>query len=531
MPRLPLHLARCFALSALLAAGCAINRQSETPDEPRVPVEAAEPSPSDPFAAIDAAFQRLAIDRDEPAEARPLVWPRLVERFEFGACPADGSSARWAAWYADNHEYMRRVFNRARPWLHFIVNEIEHRGVPGELALLPVVESAFDPFAYSHGRAAGPWQFLSGTARDFGVEINDFYDGRRDFVAATGAALDYLEYLAGMFDGDWSLALAAYNAGQGRVSRAVRRNAARGRGTEWHELPLPRETRGYIPKLQGLACLIREPARYGFVLPTIVDRPQVRTVALDGPVDIVALALHSELDLTELVTLNAGLNKHLTPPSGPHYLVVPHDAAERVEASLPDLPEPPPVPMSQIRVRRGDSLSVLARRHDTTVDALRKANGISGSRLIAGQTLKLPGRAGDIPPTSGDAAYREALQQLASLQQQLLPTDRFIHRVRGGESLWIIARRYGVSVDELQRMNGLGASTLIRPGQRLVIETDRKVASPQTAPERYVVRQGDSLWLISRRHRVGLDDLMRWNDLNPDSVLRPGQELIIRSDA
>ncbi|HMB38461.1 MAG TPA: LysM peptidoglycan-binding domain-containing protein [Wenzhouxiangellaceae bacterium] len=523
----------CAAVISLVASGCAVNQKQAEPVaqvEPRAQ-QPVEPSPSDPFAAVDRAFERLAMDRSattpDDAGAPPLIWPRLIDRFSISSCPDDSRAKRWANWYADNPDYMQRVLMRARPWMHLIAGEIERRDLPGELALLPVVESAFDPFAYSHGRAAGPWQFLSGTARDFGITINDWYDGRRDFVAATGAALDYLQYLSGLFDGDWGLALAAYNAGQGRVGRAIRRNAARGLGTEWHELPLPRETLGYVPKLKGLGCLFRDPANYAFVLPALPDVPQVATVELDGPVDVVALAMQTGLDLTELVTLNAGLNRHMTPPTGPTYLVVPLAEADRVAAALQNLPEPPPLQYRQIRIQRGDSLSVLARRHGTTVDALKRTNNLSGHRLIAGQTLELPGKVVETAP-GGDAEYQRVYREMAALQQKLLPTDRFIHRVRSGESLWVIARRYGISVGDLQRMNGLGPRTLIRPGQRLVIETDRAVRSPAASNQRYVVRQGDSLWLISRRQRVGLNELMRWNGLDSDSVLRPGQELIIR---
>ena len=533
MPKRKFVATLCAAVITLAASGCAVNQKQAEPAE-RVQKgvqKPVEPSPSDPFAAVDRAFERLAMDRftrsPEDTGAARLIWPRLVGRFTLSSCPDGSRAARWADWYADNPDYMQRVLVRAQPWMYLIVEEIEQRDMPGELALLPVVESAFDPFAYSHGRAAGPWQFLSGTARDFGITINDWYDGRRDFVAATGAALDYLEYLAGLFDGDWALALAAYNAGQGRVGRAIRRNAARGLGTEWHELPLPRETLGYVPKLKGLGCLFRDPARYAFVLPALPDAPQVATVELDGPVDVVALAMQAGLDLTELVTLNAGLNRHMTPPSGSTYLVVPVAAADRVAATLRDLPEPPPLQHQEIRIQRGDSLSVLARRHGTTVDALKQANGLSDNRLIAGKTLRLPGKVMETAP-AGDRQYQAVYRELTALQQQLLPTDRFIHRVRSGESLWVIARRYGISVGDLQRMNGLGPRTLIRPGQRLVIETDRAVRSPAMSNERYVVRRGDSLWLISRRQRVGLNELMRWNDLDSDSVLRPGQELIIR---
>ncbi|MGK7295141.1 MAG: LysM peptidoglycan-binding domain-containing protein [Candidatus Wenzhouxiangella sp. M2_3B_020] len=522
----------CLSTALLLGAGCAIHPAQDPPAEARTaPPHVPEPSPSDPFAAIDEAFARLALPRRPAAEpiepGSGQIWPRLTERFRIAECPDGSSAARWAAWYAGNEDYMHRVLNRAQPWMHLIVEEIERRDLPGELALLPIVESAFDPFAYSHGRAAGPWQFLSGTARDFGIRIDDWYDGRRDFVAATSGALDYLVYLGELFDGDWALALAAYNAGQGRVRRAIRRNAARGLGTDWNELRLPRETLGYVPKLKGLGCLFREPARYAFVLPSMEDRPRVVAVPVEGPLDIVQLALHAELDPAELVTLNAGLNRHLLPPDGPDYLVVAAENAARVSDALADLPQAPQMNFKRIEVRRGDSLSVLARRHRTTVEALREVNGLSGDRLIAGQALKLPG-AVELSEPEGDPEYARVYREFTALQQQLLPTDRFIHRVRSGESLWVIARRYGVSVHEVQQMNGLGPSTLIRPGQRLVIETDNKVAPPSTSPGRYVVRQGDSLWLISRRHRVGLDELMRWNDLSADSVLRPGQELVIR---
>ncbi|NKI34043.1 LysM peptidoglycan-binding domain-containing protein [Wenzhouxiangella sp. XN79A] len=520
-----------FLVAAGLAlTGCAVETRESVDPAPPSPASAIEPSPSDPFQAVDEAFARMALDQVpvEPGETGPRsIWPRLVERFAIAECPADSRAEDWANWYADNHEYLGRVFNRARPWLHEIANEVERRDLPGELALLPVVESAFDPFAYSHARAAGPWQFLSGTARDHGIVINDWYDGRRDFVAATDAALDYLEYLNGLFDGDWALAIAAYNAGQGRVMRAVRRNLARGRGTAWDELSLPRETRGYVPKLKGLGCLFRDPAAYGYRLPELLDQPRVATLDLPGSIDLVELALLAELDLAELITLNAGLNKHRTPPSGPHHLTVPLEAAERARAALAVLPDDAAIGWQEIEVRPGDSLSVLARRHDTSIDALRKANGLNGDRLIAGQTLRLPGSV-DLDSEALSDDYLTAYRELAALQQQLLPADRFIHRVRSGESLWVIARRYGLSVRELQQMNGMGSKDLIKPGQRLVIETGRQ-PPPAAQPARHVVQRGDSLWNISRRHRVGLDDLMRWNDLDADSVLQPGQQLIIRA--
>ena len=521
------------ALLLVMLVGCATVEQQEPEPIELVTVEPAppvyEPSPSEPFAAVDDALAGLAqeaLTHDQPLS----IWPRVVDRFRFAECP-DGSRAEaWAEWYADHPDYMQRVLDRARPWLYDIVSELEARDLPGELALLPIVESAFDPFAYSRESASGPWQFLSGTARDFGLEINEWYDGRRDFHAATRAALDYLTYLSDMFDGDWALAVAAYNAGQGRIQRLMRRNAARGRGTEWHELSLPRETRAYVPKLKGLGCLFREPEAWGFELPPVEDLPRVARVELPGQTDVVLAAALSGVAIAELVGLNAGLNRHLTPPNGPHALTVPIEDAERLKSALPELqtlqanrPQPP---LREIRVQRGDTLSGLAQRHQTTVEVLKQTNNLNSDRLSINQRIRLPGQLDDSVP-EGDAEYASAYQELIALQQQLLPTDRIIHRVRSGESLWVIARRYGISVSDVQRMNGLGPNTLIRPGQRLTIETGRRMTSNHQTTN-YVVRQGDSLWIIARRQGVSMENLMRWNQLNANSILRIGQRLVIR---
>ncbi|TVQ40183.1 MAG: LysM peptidoglycan-binding domain-containing protein [Wenzhouxiangella sp.] len=487
----------------------------------------------DPFQAIDDAVRRVgslrqAFDQEQDQD----LWQRVTGRFAFASCPDGSRAQQWAHWFGDRPEYMERVLARAQPWLYDIANEIEARDLPGELALLPIVESAYDPFAYSHGRASGAWQFLSGTARDFGIEINEFYDGRRDVYAATRAALDYLAYLGNRFDGDWELALAAYNAGQGRVHRSVQRNLARGRPATFDDISLPRETRAYVPKMHGLGCLFLEPERYGLALPQWPDQPSVARVDLEGPTDIVVLSARAELDLAELLALNAGLNRHLTSPTGPHHLIVPLDREEAVIGTLPTLNGQDTVVWQEISVQRGDTLSGLAQRHNTSVRSLRDANNLNGDMLSIGQVLRLPGNG----VTPENSAYADRYRELASLQQRLLPTRRFQHQVRPGESLWLIARNYRVSISDIQRWNGMGSSSLIRPGQRLLIHMDSPgsaaaSAAPTTATTRYTVRSGDSLWLIARRHRVSLADLMRWNGLDETSVLRPGQTLNIQRNS
>lgn len=497
---------------------------AEDPDPEQIARTHSRPDqPPDPFRVIEEATRLVARESTpQPREVEPvpLLWERIVERFEFADCPDGSRARRWAQWFGDRDDYMNRVLDRAHPWLYHIADELERRELPGELALLPVVESAYDPFAYSHGRAAGTWQFVSATARERGLEINDFYDGRRDVWASTHAALDYLDYLHGKF-GDWNLALAAYNGGQGRVQRAMVRSGRP--DAQWNQLRLPRETLGYVPKLNGLACLFTEPARYGFEVPQWEARPRVARIELEGPVDIVVLSARAELDIAELVALNPGLNSHLTPPGGPHHLFVPHAAADRVREILPQLRAEDMIVWTEITVRPGDTLSHLARRHDTSVRELREANNLDNDFLRAGQRLRLAANG----RTPEDTPYAATYAELSRLQQRLLPTRRFQHQVRPGENLWVIARRYRVSTDDLQRWNGLGNNSLIRPGDRLVIHMDQ---SGSQGPRKYTVRRGDSLWSIARRHQVSVNDLLRWNSLDRDAVLRPGQTLTVHND-
>ncbi len=534
----PGRLLAALLLGSFLAACATLDGRSDSQTVDQAPAPPLPPyylraQLDNPFQTIDDAVRRVGSLRAPAADDDDDdLWQRVIQRFAFAECPDGSRAQQWAQWFGDRPDYMERVLTRAQPWLYDIAGEIEARDLPGELALLPIVESAYDPFAYSHGRASGAWQFLSGTARDYGIEINEFYDGRRDVYAATRAALDYMSYLGNRFGGDWELALAAYNAGQGRVNRAVQRNRARGRPTTFDDLVLPRETRAYVPKMHGLGCLFLEPERYGLALPKWPNQPTVAKVELEGPTDIVVLSARADLDLAELLALNAGLNRHLTSPTGPHHLIVPADRESSVKETLPSLNGEQTIVWREISVRRGDTLSGLAQRHNTSVRALREANNINGDMLSIGQVLKLPGE-GVVPENS---AYADRYQELASLQERLLPTRRFQHQVRPGESLWLIARNYRVSVSDIQRWNGMGSSSLIRPRQRLMIHMDspgsRASGSPAPASaSHYTVRNGDSLWLIARRHQVRLNDLMRWNGLNETSVLRPGQRLVIRPGA
>ncbi|MFQ5983000.1 MAG: transglycosylase SLT domain-containing protein, partial [Woeseiaceae bacterium] len=242
-------------------------------------------------------------------------------------------------WLMRHPDYVDRVFKRAQRFLPYIADEIEKRGLPLELALLPIVESGYDPFAYSHGRAAGLWQIIPGTARRHGIRQNWWYDGRRDVVDSTNGALKYLTRLHDMFDGDWLLAVASYNSGEGNVLKAVKRNRKKGRPTDFWNLKLSRETSSYVPRLLAVVELVRNPAEYGIALPSLIDESQFVVAETGGQLD---LALASELAGIELDTLyafNAGFNRWSTDPAGPHRLLLPVDVADSFDEALATVPQ------------------------------------------------------------------------------------------------------------------------------------------------------------------------------------------------
>ena len=461
------------------------------------------------------------------------VWERV--RLGFQLEPVEQPRIdRELARYLRDRESLERVFGRAEPFLYHIAEALEERGMPLELALLPMVESAYDPFAYSHGRASGLWQFIPGTGRRYGLAQNWWYDGRRDVTESTRAALDYLQKLAGDFDGDWLLAVAGYNSGEGNVRKAIRRNERGSRPTDFWNLKLPRETRAYVPRLLALQRVVRDPSRYDITLAPVANEPWFETVAVDGQIDLSVAADLAGLDTDALSRLNAGFNRWATPPDGPHRLLVPVARAPALQAGLEALPPEQRVRWQRHRIRRGDTLGGIARRYGTTVAVIRRANGVRGSRIRAGDHLLIP------TATRSLAAYGRS--QDARLAETLAASsDGLRYRVRPGDTLWDIARAHDVSVRALARWNGMAPGDPLSVGRELRIRQPARTArtSPASAspvpggPVRrihYVVRRGDSLWRISSRFGVSVEALRGWNRLGRGGVLRPGQKLVLYVD-
>jgi len=293
-------------------------------------------------------------------------------------------------WYTKNTEYLHRVLKRSQPYLHFIVEEIEQRNLPLELALLPVIESAYRAEATSRSKAAGLWQFIPSTGRFMGLKQTWWADHRRDAIFSTHKALDYLTQLNKKFDGDWLLAIAAYNGGQGTIRKAIKRNQKQNKSTDFYSLKLSRETSNYVPKLLALASIIENAVQNDLQLPVIDNSPYFQEVKLRGQLDIFKLIKETDLNKDEFYKLNASFNRWATSPDGPHRLVVPISKANNVNEYIDSLPKDLKIRWKKHYLQRGDTLYDLSRKYKVSISAIKSINNMRTSRLRAGKTILIP---------------------------------------------------------------------------------------------------------------------------------------------
>ncbi|WP_379865115.1 LysM peptidoglycan-binding domain-containing protein [Marinobacter sp. M5B] len=482
---------------------------------------------------LDDPDQKIAEEND----ATPDLWHRLRAGF---ALDHDASEPRVQAqlnWYKKHPRYIDRVVDRGSRYLHYIVSEAEKRGLPTELALLPVVESAFDPFAYSHGRAAGLWQFIPSTGKYFGLTQSWWHDDRRDIIAATDAALTYLDRLATRFDGDYMLALAAYNSGGGTVSSAMRRNRKRNQPTDYWSLDLPRETRHYVPKLIALAKIFDDPQAYGIELPPLDDEPYFEIVDTGSQLDLAQAAELAGVDIDEIYLLNPSYNRWATSPDGPHRLLVPRDHAETFATALKGMDPAKRVSWRNYKVESGDTLSTIAKRYSTTPSVIQQVNNLDSHIIRIGQRLVIPSAAEQAGTYSLSASERLARKQERSGKNT--NGTRVDYKVRSGDTFWDIAREHRVSVRQLASWNGMAPGDPLMPGKKLVIWSKSKQPAMLASTNRgkgmvrkvgYQVRKGDSLSTIASRFAVNVRDIASWNDLNTSRYLQPGQSLVLYVD-
>ena len=458
------------------------------------------------------------------------IWPHLRNHFALDLSLENKKIRAQRNWYIKHQRYMNRVLTRSEPYIFHISQEIKQRDLPMELALLPIVESAYDPFAYSHGQASGIWQFIPATGKRFGLKQNWWYDGRRDITASTTAALDYMEYLNKHFKGDWLHALAAYNSGEGTVRRAIRKNKKRNRPTDFWSLSLPKETRAYVPKLLALAQVINDPETYNISLKYINNFAYFEKVELNGQIDLAQAAAMADLELNALYQLNPGFNRWATDPDGPHHLLIPVQQADIFREALQQLKPEQQVSWKRYSIQSGDSLSEIASEHHVTTTLLKKINRLSNNRIRAGHTLLIPSSAKNLNQ------YQLTTQQrLLTRQQRGVPgKSRVEHKIKSGDSLWSLSKQYKVSISSLARWNNMSPKDSLQIGQSLAIWTGSGKTSnngPQVVRKvHYKVRRGDSLSRIASKFNVRVAQLTQWNDFGKKKYIQPGQSITLFVD-
>jgi membrane-bound lytic murein transglycosylase D len=416
---------------------------------PQAEVQVTGDAPIDPSGADAQADPGDLWDRIRAGFAMKEIDSTLVQRHE--------------AWYLNRPDYVRRMIDRSRLYLFHIVEEVEKRGMPMEIALLPMIESAYNPSAYSRMRAAGMWQFIPSTGRKYGLQQTWWYDGRRDVLAATRAALDYLQFLHDHF-GDWELALAAYNCGEGKVQRAIAKNRKNRKPVDYLSISLPKETRNYLPKLQAVKNIIADPSLLRFELEPLPNRPYFTVVEAPPHIDVAMAAKLADMPVEEFLSLNPGHRRPVITPVGNAHLLVPVDKADLFQANL-ESNDQPLVSWQTYQLKKGESLDKVAANFDISVHRLREVNGLTGDKRVRpGQMLLVP-LEGEGAESNLDETYESPDFQAPAEER------RTVHRVKSGDTLSAVARRYGISVAQLKKWNGLRSDRL-RVGQRLIIWRD-----------------------------------------------------------
>jgi membrane-bound lytic murein transglycosylase D len=489
---------------------------STYPEAPTPPsAQAAEPSDS-----------TLSDSPTQVAGLTPAQYADLFDRMRAGFKLDDVEKVavdQQLNWFASHPDYLERAFGRAELYMYHIVTELEARGMPLEIALLPVVESAFEPYAYSRARASGLWQFIPGTGSRYGLKQDWWYDGRRDVVESTRAALDYLQSLHDEFNGDWLLAIAAYNCGEMAVERALDVNRARGKPLDFWSLKLPKETQAYVPKLLAMRRLVADPEAYDIAISPIPNQPYFARVETHGQIELKVAAEIAGVTDEELYELNPAFHRWATDPSGPHYLLLPVDGAQVFSQNISQLTVEQRLHSQTYTVGRGDSVASVAKRFNTTVNVVREMNDLPTGPLTVGSDLRVPSSSSALPAKVLLAAARAD----GNDRSRRRPHVHVVHR---GDTMWSIARRTGMDVNKLAMMNGMQPGDPLRAGQRLRLSNSDSGGRGTAAPRRvtYTVRAGDTLTQIAKLFQCSVKEIMAWNGIGSRSGIAPGQKLTIR---
>ena len=482
------------------------------------------------------------------------MWDVLRQEFILPHYEDNPAVQEQIRWFLNHQDFLMHSATRAAPYLYYILQQVRKRHLPAELVLLPMIESAYNPFAYSTAGAAGIWQMMPRTASGFGIKQNWWYDGRRDVVASTKAALDYLSYLGSFFEGNWLLASAAYDTGEGNVLAAIRKNYRNGYSTDFWSLPVAQETRDYVPRLLALAVIIGHPREYPIQFPPVRNAPYLAQIDIGQQIDLKLAAYLAGLNLKSLKQLNPGYNRSSTDPNGPYKLVLPIENVQQFTENLEHSPQYRNINWTHYKIRSGDTLKSIARKFDVSPDAIRNANPSLASNAKPGKKIVIPQEVPAISETvleeepqqffaadgttaerkSTKVALAEAFREPNDTAEKpqgpysLQPGDT-LYMIRNGDDIHKIANHFHTTIQTILAANNTN-NTRVRPGDKLIIPTHatNPVEKYQLSPGDtiYMVRKGDNVEKIARKFHIEAANIRLTNLLASNDV-QEGDRLVI----
>lgn len=508
------------------------------------------------------------------------IWDVLRDEFSLPHYEESYAVQAKIEWYMNNQDFLLRSAQRAAPYLYYISQQVRKRHLPAELVLLPIVESGYNPFSVSNMGASGIWQLMPETASGLGVKRDWWYDGRRDVIASTRAALNYLAYLQSFFEGNWLLAIAAYNTGEGNVLSAIKRNIRDGRDTDFWSLPVAQETRDYVPSLLALAVIISRPDRYPVYLPPVRNAPYLAQVDVGKQINLKLAAKLAGMNHQKLLQLNPGFKTAST--SGGSKLVLPIENVEQFTENLARSPLTQPINWSHYRVKSGDTLGSISKRFSTTIADIRKMNHLSKPSVRPGTNLLIPRSTSNAPvyaddddsvpiqelvPASDESSQEAPIvaekpkkkriprdveriaenlrrsedivpiitgsKSTAANKYRLQPGDT-IYMVRSTDTVERIAKHFNVSANALRAANQIDGKK-IKAGKQLIIPTHTNVATKKTKSNSkklipgdtiYMVRRGDTIEKIARKFKTTASAI-RLTNLIDNGSISEGDKIII----
>lgn len=470
------------------------------------------------------------------------LWGALRSGFQLQHYENTPQVQEQIGWFMHNQNYLYRTTNRAAPYMYYIYQQVQQRHLPTELVLLPILESAYNPFASSNRGATGLWQLERGTASAFGVKQDWWYDGRRDVLASTNAALDYLTYLQNFFSDNWYLALAAYDSGEGTVQEAMRRNIRDGYSTDYWSLPLPMETRSYVPRLLALAAIIEDPDKYHIRLPAINNSPYLGAVDIGGQIDLNEAAQLANISLDELKQLNPGYVHYTTDPQGPHKLLLPFDKIQTFQENLLNISKTEKTTSwVHYKVHRGDTLESVAQRFDTSVNLLQQINHLHSYKLVHVRMLLIPyvntaqvasnsenNAATNNINTDNNSAIVNADNAAAQAAQQQAASQNTNNMVVDNSTTDSsnAAQTNNANTENATADYASTTADENNSSQNTISSTENNAASMSPETVTHIIRKGETLAIIARHYHVSINDLRRWNHINP-THMKPGMKLTI----